>query len=446
MPDVGGNGGVDTSLYPRPAAPSAAGGLGSLNPLQVLGAAQGVAQLRAFQQDQASRQATGQAYQNALQPDGSIDQAGLATALKNDPAAAYGLPDTATKMLAQGGAQFDLDSARNQFLIDGLGSMADDPKLSRDKVISGMVTIARNLRIPAAQVNGYLDNLPKNIDALRADLIQKRNMAIGSAGAATPTDTGLTPEGATITAPRGQYNYRTAASSGGGTGGAGAGAGSAGGLPSALPPGQKELLESSALRAAALQATASTSPQMQADLENLKTESRTLDKVGGPTFEAEKKLNQVASRFGFSLTMTPEQLASGEAFDKTVNQISLRQGQMFGGTDASRSMTLGGTPSTSMSKYGREGVIDLALGNQDAIDTAREEWFKSKGKTAQDFDSFMHDMGKRLDPRLFQFNRLSRENQQKLLHTMTRSEALDFEDKYTAAAHRGWVKELKPNE
>ena len=188
---------------------------------------------------------------------------------------------------------------------------------------------------------------------------------------------------------------------------------------------------------------------MLADLENLKTESRTLDKVGGPTFEAEKKLNQVASRFGFTLTMTPEQLASGEAFDKTVNQISLRQGQMFGGTDASRHRRLAsGTPSTSMSKFGREGVIDMALGNQDAIDTAREEWFKQSrgGGTAQQFDGFMHDMGKRIDPRLFQFNRLSRENQQKFLHNMTRSEALDFEDKYTAAAHRGWVQELKPNE
>jgi hypothetical protein len=290
--------------------------------------------------------------------------------------------------------------------------------------------LARNLRIPSAMINDWLDNLPKGKEALRAKLIQFRNMATGSANLSTPTPTGITPEGAPISAPRDVYNYRTAG----------------GGLQGGLAPGEQGLSESAAGRAAALQGTASTSAQYHADLENLRQESAVMGNLGGPTQDVEKKLNQLSTRVaGFGVTMTPDQLRASESFDKIANQIALNQGKMLGGTDTARTMSVGATPSSGMSRYGRDGVIDMLQGNQDAVDAARDAWLeaKSNGAPAGSHDLFMHKLNKVLDPRVFQFARLDRNNQQKFISQMSPAEFAGFEKKYNAGVTRGWVPPLK---
>ena len=102
----------------------------SMNPLQVMATANYATQLQANRSALASQQATGEAYQGALNPDGSIDQAKLSAALQASPAAAYGMPETATRMLTQGAGQFDLDAARNKFAVDAIGATANDPNLN----------------------------------------------------------------------------------------------------------------------------------------------------------------------------------------------------------------------------------------------------------------------------------------------------------------------------
>ena len=415
------------SLYPQPQSGSSTNAL-AMTPAQMIGAAQGVAQLRAFQSDQASRQATGRAFQGALNDDGSIDQGKLSTSLQHDPDAAYGMPETTQKMLTQASGQFNLDAARNKFLIDGLGSAANDPNISADKVRSLAVTMARNLKIPGAQVNNWIDGMPADKPGIRARLIEMRNIATGSAGLSTPTESGVNEEGAGITAPRDVYNYKTAG----------------GGMPSGLAPGEGGLMESSAGRAAALQGTATTSPQYRADLANLKQMSKVLD-IGGPTVTYEKKFGQLAQRFGLPSTLTLDQLKASEEFDKIANNIALSQGKALGGTDATRVLSVGSTPSSSMSRYGREGVISLLEGNQDYVDRAREQWLEARSNNtpASKHDQFMHSFGKNFDVRVFQFNRLDRANKQKFVDTLDRSEIPGFEQSYKNAAAHGWVDPLR---
>jgi hypothetical protein len=414
---------VASPQYPQPPAP----GAGMLNPLQAIGLVNAVTQLRTSQADLASKQATGAAYQNALNPDGSVDQAKLSATLQGDPAAAYGMPETASRMLQQSTAQTDLDAKRNGFIVDALGATADDPKLSLDKVRSLAVTLGRNLRLPASQVNNWLDGLPKGREALRGELIKMRNLAIGSAGSSTPTDTGLTPEGAPIVSSRGGFNYATAG----------------GGLPKGLAPGEAGVMESSAGRAAALQSTASTSPQYRADLANLKQMSQVLD-IGGPTVPYEKKFAQLAQRFGLPSTLTPDQLTSVEEFDKTANAIALRQGASLGGTDASRVLSVGSTPSSSMSRLGRQGVVSMLEGSQDFIDHAREQWLEARaaGASASQHDQWMHSFGKNYDPRVFQFARMDRTAKQKFIDTLSPAEIPAFEQSFKNAAAHGWVEPL----
>jgi hypothetical protein len=217
-------------------------------------------------------------------------------------------------------------------------------------------------------------------------------------------------------------------------------------MPTGLAPGEQGLAESTSGRAARLQSTAATSPQYHADLDNLKQESKVLDNLGGPTFETEKKLNQLATRLGgFGITMTPDQLKAGESFDKIANQISLNQSQMFHGSDAGLHTVVGANPSSSMSKFGREGVIDMLQGNQDAIDITRKAWLKARanGAPASSYDLFAEQMGNQIDPRVFQFNRLSRDNQQKFLSQMGPQQVGEFEQKYKTAIGNKWVKPLK---
>ena len=219
-----------------------------------------------------------------------------------------------------------------------------------------------------------------------------------------------------------------------------------GAMATGLAPGENELLTSPAGRADRLQSTAATSPQYHADLENLKQDSAVLGNLQGPTVETEKKLNQLAGRLGgFGITMSPDQLRAVESFDKIANQISLNQSQFFHGSDAGLHTVVGANPSSSMSKFGREGVIDMLQGNQDAIDVTRKAWLKARamGAPASSYDQFAETMGETLDPRVFQFNRLSRDNQQKFLSQMEPEDIPIFESKYQDAVKRKWVAPLK---
>ena len=148
-------------------------------------------------------------------------------------------------------------------------------------------------------INNWLDGLPSDQKGLRQKLIQMRNIATGSAGLSTPTPTGITPEGAPVTAPRDVYNYCNCRRWIAGWPGAGR---------------DRAYAESAAGRAANLQATASTSPQYHADLENLRTDSAVMGNLGGPTQDVEKKLNQLSTRLaGFGITMSPDQLRASES-------------------------------------------------------------------------------------------------------------------------------------
>jgi hypothetical protein len=341
------------------------------------------------------------------------------------------MPETVQKMLTQRSGQMDLDAKQNQFVLDAVGAVANDPKLNVDKVRSLGVTLARNMKIPGSVINNWLDALPTSKAALRERLLTFRNLATGSANLSTPTATGITPEGAPITAPRDIYNYR----SGGG------------GIQGGLAPGEQGLSESAAGRAAALQGTASTSAQYHSDLENLRQDSAVMGNLGGPTQDVEKKLNQLSTRVaGFGITMSPDQLRASESFDKIASNIALNQAKSLGGTDSTRSMSVGATPNSGMSRYGRDGVIDMLQGNQDSIDAARDAWLdaRSKGAPAGSHDIFMNRINKQLDPRVFQFNRLSRDNQQKFLSQMNPADIPGFEQKYQASVARGWVAPLKP--
>src|ERR1039458_6324931 len=100
MPDAG-------SLYPQP--PAQQQSLFSGNPLQMIGTLQSMQQLNLLTKVINAKQAVGDAYSKNLNPDGTPNIPGIASELKGNSAAAFGLPEAQSTLLAQRGQQIQQD-------------------------------------------------------------------------------------------------------------------------------------------------------------------------------------------------------------------------------------------------------------------------------------------------------------------------------------------------
>jgi hypothetical protein len=388
MPDL-------SSLYPQP--PPQGGGVNALlsDPTRAIGLLSGLQDFRIKQQQ--------------------------ADALSQMPAA-----QLQGQQIQNQTAQMGQDQQAAQIAAHYFGTLPDDATAD-DVYRMKMAIVANHPNIRANTVNTVGDIVLRDPKSIKNGIATARLMGVPAEGLISRVTGPPTEGGQPTTVP-----VTTAARTGA--------------MATGLAPGESELLTSPAGRADRLQSTAATSPQYHADLENLKQDSAVLGNLQGPTVETEKKLNQLAGRLGgFGITMTPDQLRAVESFDKIANQISLNQSQFFHGSDAGLHTVVGANPSSSMSKFGREGVIDMLQGNQDAIDVTRKAWLKARalGAPASSYDQFAETMGETIDPRVFQFNRLSRENQQKFLSQMEPEDIPAFEARYQDAVKRKWVAPLK---
>jgi hypothetical protein len=411
-----------SGLYPQPPAAAQPNVLASGDPSKILSL---IGQGNALQQFNATR-AAGEAAQSAIGPDGTYDPTANTLALRNNPNAALVAPEAIQAIIAKKGQLIEQQRGQAQDATNLFGAVSNMDKPSALDVHKAAATAASLYpNLPPSVIAGISNHILNDPAGIKHGATTIQNMAIGAAGTSGRVAAPPSAGGAPQTQPLGAANY-------------------GGATPTGLAPGEEPLLASPVERASRLQATASTTQQYHADLDNLKQLSKTLD-IGGPTVELEKKVNQLGSRFGLSVTMTPDQLKSAEEFDKIANQISLNQSQNFHGSDAGLHTVVGANPSSSMSTYGREGVIDMLQGNQDAIDTTRRAWLRARanGAPASSYDQFAEQIGQTLDPRVFQFNRMSRQNQQKFLNSMPSEDIPAFEEKFKTAIANKWVQPPK---
>src|ERR1700679_4175078 len=95
------------ALYPQPVAPGSGGGLLAGDPTKVLGLVGLVNQNALFQQQFNARKAIGQAYQSAIQPDGSIDTQTLMQGIKDNPDAGFMAGEASAGALSRQGQQIE---------------------------------------------------------------------------------------------------------------------------------------------------------------------------------------------------------------------------------------------------------------------------------------------------------------------------------------------------
>lgn len=172
------------------------------DPLKLLGALNQVNQLKLFEQTYNSRKAVGEATQEAIQPDGSIDTVRLMHGIKNRPDAGFGAAEAAAGALSRQGqqiqnttAQYNLDSARNQNFADKLSTLADKKGGATDENLRDVAaTWARVTKTPPEDIAAWLRIVPKDPEGRRQSLNMIRNMVLGAAGTSTPSITGIDPE------------------------------------------------------------------------------------------------------------------------------------------------------------------------------------------------------------------------------------------------------------
>ena len=320
-------------LYPQFTPPK------PLDPFQALGAVGNVIDIQRKRLEMNANQAIGESYRDALTPSG-FDPTKFVSGVKSDPRAAYGLPQATGTFLANRGQQitnaksaFDLVAGQQQYILNGLGALADKPDLSKEDVLHWVTTGARAAGIPGSVSGPWAIHLPDDREALRKQLLTARNMAIGSLNASSRVTGPPGEGGGPTTMSLGQANF---AGAGGGAGGGTAPAGP--GLPTGLAPGvaeaQRGEAKSGQEAARGLQNAANEIPQQRTQLDLMRNDLATAASKFGPTAKYEKVANAVAGRvLGFHPTMSKEEIAGLESFDKVARQIALSQAGALHATD-----------------------------------------------------------------------------------------------------------------
>lgn len=423
-------------LYPRPPA-QAQNAL--TDPTRAIGLLNAINANRLQQQEIFARDSASNVYKGAFDEDGKINPLKLNQRI-NEGAGGYLAPQLFSTVQSQEQQRVATDTAKIQqsemsrgIVNSIVGSL--DPKMTPQQARAAIIKQS-TMFPPGILLSQHLNGAIRDIDkiGLPAYIANATRQATGAPALAAPDVDVVQPSGATTKYTRGQsIDANTPPSAP-----VAPGAPRAPGLPTTLPTGQQGAMETAAKQSANLVATVDSSAQTSADLSNIKQYSKILKDFGGPTADLELKVGALANRIGIKdgITLGKTEQAAAEGFKKLVEQLAGNQQRQM--SDAGLSSAQAQNPSLMMSQWGREGVIDALRGNQDAINLARKEWLKSK-LPAQDFPRWREKFNEDADVRVFQFNRMDKEAQQKFINGMGKEEADAFRQKFYATRDKGWL-------
>jgi len=227
-----------------------------------------------------------------------------------------------------------------------------------------------------------------------------------------------------------------------GVGGAGVAGQGVGGTatPTATGPklGAGTQADASAKQGVELSQQADQVPTRKADLFNLRALSKTF--AGGPTADMALKLKQFANTWG--IPFDPKGTAGQEEFDKIASQIALKQLQTIGtGTDEKLGAAMKANPSAYLTRMGRDGIISMMLGNEDALKTKADEWqaWQEAGNGPGTYGKFSKEFGRTFNPRVFQTMYMEPKAIDLMVRDMSTKEKKQFEKDYSFAITKGWV-------
>lgn len=390
---------VDLSaLYPRPPQPGAAAGLLGQDPAQLVGLMSQLNQLKQSQAIFASKQAAGNALQSSItsNPDGtaSFNPDKALAAVQADPNAGLSAPeaignilDFRQKNIANATGQFTLATSQNQYLMNGLASLADKPGVSKSDVANFITTYARNGNVPSSILTGWMAGLPDGGAPLQNSLKQLASASLSAGERATRVTGPPTPTGAPTQQGLGQAVM---------TGGA---------QPTALAPG---VAEQQSANMASLNADQQKSSAIMANVRPLQTalpiiESESNSNFGGAS-NGMAKLKGILSTAGV-VDPNSTSLPGREEINKYLHMYS---GAARGAerSDQGLSQALSSTPNLDLTKPANLALVKNQVA-MDKMDAAMPIIFKNaypNDVTASQYPAFKSTYYQNYDPRAFRFD------------------------------------------
>jgi hypothetical protein len=394
--------GSPTSLFPQPQAQQQSALTG--NPTQMLDLLTKIQQNYALQQELKAKAAMGQVYQGAIQPDGTFDPNKLAGGLRNNPDAAWGLPDAMTRVQQQQGNQLDLVKSQNQWVVDRLGSLADNPNATAEDVRHFVVDGARQ-GIPAPVLQQFSDAVIHDPRGLQYGLKQAQAQAIGSAGLAQRQQGPPTGAGAPATVSTGQTLWSNPA-----------------GMPTGLSGDQARSVEH---MNADQQRQSNYKDEMYQWEQAYKAAQDLKTKYGagafGPGTAARREYESFAYSFAPGLaTMTgianPEQLKDYDNAKKYLTQAMQSRASALGiHTNEGLASTIGASPNVNMNDLSVDELIRANMALRRAEYTQVDQATKAGGPS---YTSQKAKLASQYDIRAFGFDLMPQDEQRKILTSL----------------------------
>ncbi len=153
------------------------------------------------------------------------------------------------------------------------------------------------------------------------------------------------------------------------------------------------------------------------------------------TLDLKRALVSWAPQIANYMNIDPKNVAAQESFDKIANQIADAQGA---GSDARLAVNQGANPHSSLSPEGVDFIIRQLQGNTDYAQ-ARQAQAAQWGDQS-DYRGFENWSRQNLDPRYFQFNRLTPDQQRDyFMGIKSQAERNAFKAGYTKANAAGYL-------
>ncbi len=204
----------------------------------------------------------------------------------------------------------------------------------------------------------------------------------------------------------------------------------------------RQTAEQQAALGTALVARADQVPTNRGNYGNMLSDLKRLDTMG-PGTERETYANALAAKLtGYGITMTPDQIAGSQSFQKISSMIAAAQLSTLGATDSRQALAIGANPHLDLSKLGNEQIIHMLQGTEDAIEAkgrAWQTWSKQNGSGS--YGQFADDFNRNFDVRVFQQQYMQPKEIEQLRAGMTGpGEAAKFRHDVQFARDNGWIK------
>jgi hypothetical protein len=446
---------IDTSIYKQ----QPAGGIGAMNPLQILDMA---SRAQDFQSQNQINQLLRQSIDPATgQPDPNAFRQGLANSGAN-----RGVQNALTGM-----RQYEvLGQQQRQTTADADTAQINATNAWRNSVYGQIAPLAFKDTITQADLNeaeARAAQIPPGTNGMDVRKLHQwfagfnlndqvgtkqrlgtliTQLAGPAAGIAERT-TGVVA-GQPITGTAGQAVQQAVSGTGA--------KGTPPGYPTAMAPGYREQRAAGAQRAGELVAAGSAAPGQKTALSQFIYDVDRMDGKMGATLPIERIINTVTQRLaGTGITLNKDELAAADSMEKVTHMLAGQLARSGHSSDQYLQNAYGANPNIKMSDLGARGVAGMLTGDAAANQIKMNAWLDHRATDPNaDFDLWNRNFNRSWDPRIFQLLEMpDNETKQKYIKSLGRDGDLvlnrlhEYSNR-TDPNGRGWLEDygIKPGD